>query len=150
MNLVRALVLGVGLATVPAAGADDKPTKIDPKKLVGEWKIKEGWKAGEKATGDALKAPVILTKDTVTIKGDKPEETFEFTYKVNADKGEIDLEITKPEMLKGAKTQGIVKLEDGKFTLCYHPMGEKRPTEFKSTKENGFYLFVMEKKKADK
>ena len=45
MYLLRALVLGVGLAAVSAAGADDKPTKVDPKKLVGEWKIKEGWKA---------------------------------------------------------------------------------------------------------
>ena len=147
MNLLRVLVLGVGLAAVSAAGADDKPGKVDPKKLVGEWTIKEGWKAGEKAGGDATKGTIVVTKDTVTIKGDKPEETFEFTYKVNADKGEIDLEITKPEPLKGAKTQGIVKLEDGKFTLCYHPMGEKRPAEFKSTKENGFYLFVLEKKK---
>jgi uncharacterized protein (TIGR03067 family) len=121
MNLLRVLVLGVGLAAVSAAGADDKPAKVDPKKLVGEWTIKEGFKAGEKATGDALKAPIIVTKDTVTIKGEKAEETFEFTYKVNADKGEIDLEITKPEALKGAKTQGIVKLEGGKFTLCYHP-----------------------------
>jgi uncharacterized protein (TIGR03067 family) len=146
MYLVRALVLGVAVAAVSAAGADDKPGKVDEKKLVGEWKIKEGWKAGEKATGDALKAPVIVTKDTITLKGEKPEETFEFSYKVNADKGEIDLEITKPEPLKGAKTQGIVKVEDGKFTLCYHPMGEKRPTEFKSTKDNGFYMFVMEKK----
>lgn len=146
MNLVRALVVGVAVAAVSAAGADDKPGKVDAKKLVGEWKIKEGWKAGEKATGDALKAPIIVTKDTVTIKGEKPEEVFEFSYKVNGDKGEIDLEITKPEPLKGAKTQGIVKLEDGKFTLCYHPMGEKRPTEFKSTKDNGFYMFVMEKK----
>ena len=56
-------------------------------------------------------------------------------------------EITKPEPLKGAKTQGIVMLDGDTFKLCYHPMGEKRPTEFKSTKDNGFYLFVMEKKK---
>lgn len=147
MNLVRAAVLGVGLVAVSAAGADDKPAKVDPKKLVGEWKITDGWKAGEKASGDALKAPIIVAKDTVTIKGEKAEETFEFTYKVNADKGEIDLEITKPEPLKGAKTAGILKLDGDKFTLCYHPMGEKRPTEFKSTKENGFYMFVMEKKK---
>jgi uncharacterized protein (TIGR03067 family) len=147
MNLVRALVLGVAVAAVSAVGADDKPGKVDAKKLVGEWKIKEGFKAGEKATGDSLKAPVVVTKDTVTLKGEKAEETFEFTYKVNADKGEIDLEITKPEPLKGAKTQGIVMLDGDTFKLCYHPMGEKRPTEFKSTKENGFYLFVMEKKK---
>lgn len=147
MNLVRALVLGVAVVALSAAGADDKPGKVDPTKLVGEWKIKEGWKAGEKATGDATKGTIIVTKDTVTIKGDKPEETFKFSYKTNADKGEMDLEITEPEPLKGAKTQGIIKLEDGKFTLCYHPMGEKRPTEFKSTKENGFYMFVMEKKK---
>jgi uncharacterized protein (TIGR03067 family) len=147
MNLLRAVVLGVGVLAISAAGADDKPGKVDAKKLVGEWKITEGWKAGEKATGDATKGTIIVAKDMVTIKGDKPEETFEFSYKLNADKGEIDLEITKPEPLKGTKTQGIAKLEDGKFTLCYHPMGEKRPTEFKSTKENGFYMFVMEKKK---
>lgn len=151
MTLVRALVLGVAVTALSAATADDKPAPLDPAKLVGEWKIVDGKKAGEKIGDDAKKGKVIVDKEKITLKGD--DMTFVFGYKLDAKKSpaEIDLVILEPEGLKDAKAKGIIKLEDGKKTLCYHPMMGERPTKFESTKDNGNYLFVMEKvKKADK
>lgn len=151
MTRVRALVLGLAAVAVTAAVADDKPAPLDPAKLVGDWKIVEGMKAGEKSGDDAKKGMVIVDKEKITLKGD--DMTFAFSYKIDPKKepAEIDLEIVEPEGLKGAKAKGIVKLEKEKVTLCYHPMMGDRPTKFDSTKENGNYMFTMEKaKKSDK
>jgi uncharacterized protein (TIGR03067 family) len=151
MSLSRTMALGVALVAVATAGADDKPGKLDPAKLVGEYTITEGKKAGEKAAGDGLKGKITITKDKIKLDGGSPEMTFEFTYKVKADAtpSEIDMEITLPEAFKGTKTNGIISMAEGTVQLCYHPENKERPKKFESTKENGNYLWTM-KKKSDK
>jgi uncharacterized protein (TIGR03067 family) len=150
MTLVRVLALGVAAVTLTVATADDKPAPLDPAKLVGDWSIVEGLKAGEKSGDDAKKGTVIVDKEKITLKSD--DMTFAFSYTLDAKKSpaEIDLKIVEPEGLAGATAKGIIKLEKDKVTLCYHPMMGDRPTKFESTKDNGFYLFTMEKKKSDK
>ena len=151
MSWLRTLVLGVGLVTVSAAAQDEKKAgKLDPAKLAGTYKITDGKRAGEKIGDDAKKGAVVCTKDTITLKGADGME-FEFNYKLDAktDPAEIDLEITKPDALKGAKTQGIISAEGGEVKLCYHPEGKERPKKFESTKDNGYFLFTMKKEKAD-
>ena len=152
MSWLRTLVLGVGLVAVSAAAAQDdkKADKLDPAKLVGTYKITEGKRAGEKISDESKKGTVVITKETITLKGEDGME-FEFSYKLDAkaDPAEIDMEITKPDALKGAKTQGIIALEGGEVKLCYHPEGKERPKKFESTKENGYHLVMMKKEKAD-
>jgi uncharacterized protein (TIGR03067 family) len=147
MTLVRVLTVGLGALALTAAAAQDKTEPLDPAKLVGDWKIVDGMKAGEKIGDDAKKGTVVIEKGKITLKGD--DMTFAFSFTVNAKKtpAEIDLEIVEPEGLKGTKAAGIIKLDGGKLTLCYHPMGGDRPTKFESNKDNGFYLMVHEKKK---
>ncbi|HVK11117.1 MAG TPA: TIGR03067 domain-containing protein [Gemmataceae bacterium] len=156
MSWLRTLVLGVGLVAVSAAAAQDdkKESKLDPAKLVGAYKLADGKKAGEKLGDDAKKGSVVITKDTIALKGADGTE-FEFSYKLDAkaNPAEIDMEITKPEALKGAKTMGIIALEGGEVKLCYHPEGKERPKKFESTKDNGYFLMTMKKdqpKGADK
>ena len=151
MSWLRTLVLGVGLVTVSAAAQDDKKAdKLDPAKLVGTYKITDGKRAGEKIGDDAKKSAVVITKETITLKGEEGME-FEFSYKLDAkaDPAAIDMEITKPDALKGAKTQGIISMDGGEVKLCYHPEGMERPKKFESTKDNGYYLFSLKKEKAD-
>jgi uncharacterized protein (TIGR03067 family) len=151
MSLVRTLAVGVAALLVATAGAQDKPGKLDPAKLVGEYTLTEGVKAGKKAEGDSLKGKITITKEKIKSEDGSSGMTFEFAYKVKADAApaEIDLEITMPADFK-AKTKGIVSLTDGTIKLCYHPMeGKDRPKKFESTEENGFYLWTM-KKKSDK
>jgi uncharacterized protein (TIGR03067 family) len=152
MSWLRALVLGVGLVAVSAAAAQDdkKSDKMDPAKLAGTYKITDGKKAGDKIGDDAKKGKVVITKEAIALKGEDGME-FEFSYKLDAkaDPAEIDMEITKPDALKGAKTLGIISYEAGEVKLCYHPEGKERPKKFESTKDNGNYLFTMKKDKAD-
>jgi uncharacterized protein (TIGR03067 family) len=154
MSWLRTLVLGVGLVAVSAAAAqDDKKTdKLDAAKLAGTYKITGGKNGGEKLGDDAMKGSVIFTKETIVLKGADGMD-FEFTYKLDAkaDPAEIDMEMTKPDALKGTKAQGIIGTEGGEVKLCYNPDPEKpgRPKKFESTKENGYHLIMMKKEKAD-
>ena len=148
MILVRMLALGLAtlvMSTVSAEGK--KPEKLDPAKLIGGWKLSAGLKAGEKYE-DTMNSTTEVTKDKITVADDRA--TFVFGYKLDTTKSpvEIDMEILQPDDLKGNKAKGIIKLEDGKMTLCYHPMGGERPAKFESTADNGFFLFTY--KKAEK
>ena len=132
-------------ATGDKAAKGEKAAKFDATKLVGDWKVSEGTKAGEKAGPDLGKDVVTITKDKMSLKSGGMD--FEFSYKVDDSKDPvaIDMEITMPEGLKGSKAPGIVKVDGDKFTLCYSPMSGTRPTKFESTKDNGFFLFVHTK-----
>lgn len=160
--MLRSLTLAL-LMAVPALGIaqDKKPEKADDKKpekaekfdaakLVGEWKITDGMKAGEKIADDAGKGAVTITKDKISLKS--MDMSFVFAYKIDDKKDPIavDMEMLEPEGFKGAKALGIVKLDGDKFTLCYNPtMGGARPTKFDSTKDNGNFMFVHTKAKKD-
>src|SRR5262249_26445816 len=64
------------LTLLVSAGADDKndKDKLDPEKLVGTYTYVSGERNGEKVPEDNLKkGTVVITKDTITLKGD---ETF--------------------------------------------------------------------------
>ena len=123
--------------------------KAPPKKLVvedlfGEWKIRSGTRAGSSIESDRL--PTIkITKKTFTIPSEAGEE-FVMSYKVDMDAKPItiDFKIESGPVPEG-NAKGIIKLEDGVLTLCYHPEGESRPEKFMSTEENGFFVFKMKK-----
>jgi uncharacterized protein (TIGR03067 family) len=159
--MTRLLTLTLLLVTASFALADDKKPadkkpadakaadkKLDPAKLVGEWSLVSGMKAGKKSDEEALKGTVKVTKDQITLAnmGFK----FVFSYKLDATKDPvaIDMETLEPETLKGGKAPGIIKLDGDSITLCYNPAKETRPTKFESTEENGNFLFVMKKKDA--
>src|SRR5688500_4022192 len=103
MSLIRTLAVGVALMVVATVGAQDKPAKVDPKKLEGEYTVTEGLKAGEKSGAEGLKGKVTITKDKIKIEEGSSGMTFEFAYKLKADAtpAEVDMEITMPEAFKG-------------------------------------------------
>ena len=157
--MIRSLTLALLMAVPALVIADDKKlekpaatpekgekvAKFDAAKLVGDWKVSEGTKAGEKSGPDLGKDVVTITKDKMSLKAGGMD--FEFSYKLDDTKDPvaIDMEITLPEALKGSKAPGIVKADGDKFTLCYSPMSSTRPTKFESTVENKFFLFVHTK-----
>lgn len=147
------LGLAVGLLALTAAADDPKPAPLDPAKLAGDWTVVEATKAGDK--NDKPEGTLTVAKDKLTLKvGDLPPFVMSYKLDVKASPATIDMEILEPDGFKGGKAVGIVKMADGKVTLCYKAAIEPgkdvdRPKEFTSTKENGTFLFGM-KKKEDK
>jgi uncharacterized protein (TIGR03067 family) len=117
-------------------------------KLLGEWKIISGKKAGEDVGEERLATVPKFEKDKVTIPS--PTESFVMSYKLNTRKYpvEIDLKIEAGPAPEGTAL-GIMQIKDDELTFCYDPTGAKRPEKFESTSDNGFYMFVMKKVKAD-
>lgn len=117
--------------------------RLDPAKLVGNWKCVSGKRAGEDIPAERMGDSITFSKDSITIPAG-PDMTFEMSYTVNTEKtpATIDMKIEAGPG-EGGQALGIVKIEDGKFWLCYHPMGEERPEAFESTEENGCFLFEM-------
>lgn len=120
-----------------------EPTVLKAEDFLGSWKIESGMRAGSKIESDKMSA-IKITKETFTIPS--PQGEFVMAYKMNMDAKpiEVDFEIKKGPMPEG-KAKGIIKMDDGKMTLCYHPKSEKRPDSFICTEENGYFRFKMKK-----
>ncbi|HLW65440.1 MAG TPA: TIGR03067 domain-containing protein [Gemmataceae bacterium] len=140
---MAACVLVVGVASL---GADEKESKFDASKLVGDWTYVSGMKGGEKVDPNNLKNKVVITKETLTLTG---EQKFVMKYELDTSKKPvgIKLEMTESPFGAGAKAIGIIACNGKELKLCYDPDPEakKAPEKFESTKENKAHLFVLKK-----
>lgn len=119
-------------------------TKLDPAKMVGEWQCVKGWKGGEEIPDERMASTVTFEEDMITIPIG-PDMAFKMSYTVDADQSPAAIDMSIEEGPgEGGNAVGIVKIEDGKFYLCYDPTGQNRPESFESDGDNGFFLFEME------
>jgi uncharacterized protein (TIGR03067 family) len=95
----------------------------------------------------------IFQGNTMTMKfkqGDTWRETV-YTITLDQAKTPIAIDLTPQGGTSAGMTwPGIIKVEKGTVSLCYviSKSNEKgRPTEFSSTEENGYWLFVLKKDK---
>ncbi len=131
-------------AAIPAE--EKKAEKFDAAKMVGEWKITEGMKMGEKVEAKAMEGKVTIDKDAITIKS-ADGMVYVMGYKID-DKttpAGIDM-VGKEGPAKDVKAIGIIALDGDTLKLCYG-LGDARPKDFKSTKEGGTLSFAMKKEK---
>ena len=136
-------------ASVSADPKDDE--KAELARLAGTWKMTSYQKAGEERIKDQEDAPEII----ITFKKDG---SFDWANEVGSPGKimridpskkvkEIDYLFTAGEN-EGKVEKGIYKLERDTFTDCFNvPGGQERPSEFKSTKENGYSLAVYKRVK---
>ena len=144
-------VLGTLFALVAVAGlssAEEK--KFDASKLEGKWKITEGMKNGEKVKDDNLKADIIITKDTVTIKA--PDMTHVMSYKLDTSKSPVHIDMEGKEgPAAGTKGEGIIEVDGDTLKLAYTTnipgFDGKRPEKFDAPKDSKAFYFVMKKEK---
>lgn len=114
--------------------------------LVGNWKTAAGERAGEKIEVERLGGEVEFTDKQILIPVPGADAGFVMNYSIDKTKTpmEIDMEIESGPAPEGTAI-GIIKVADGKLTLCYDPTGATRPEEFATTAENGFFLFECTK-----
>ncbi len=121
------------------------PKQMKAEDLYGEWKVISGTQSGDRIPSDHH-PKVKITKQSFTIAAD--EEECVMSYKLDMDRKpiQVDFKVESGPVPEGHENaKGIIKLEDGKLTICYHPEGKSRPEKFVSTEENGFFMFKMEK-----
>ena len=146
---MRWLVVGI-LAVLVVVGQlqarKEKPAKEKPKVMKCKFlSIKVAGKDLPKE--DLAGMTLTVTGDEgVVKKGDKV--IAKATSKVDMDKKPwtIDLKMTEGND-KGKTFKGIMKVKDGKITVCLGKAGGDRPKEFSSTEDNGHILEVLEEVK---
>jgi uncharacterized protein (TIGR03067 family) len=132
------------------AADKQKAPGFDATELVGEWSIQSGTRQGNKIESERFPPAVQVSKESFTIPAG-PDQSFVIAYKVDAKTNPIaiDFDIKSgptPDGPSEGHAVGIMKLESGELTLCYDPMGQKRPEKFETTEDNGCFMFVMKKK----
>lgn len=117
--------------------------------LVGKWTTASGERAGETVADERLGGEIEFTDKQIMIPVPGADEGFVMNYTVDATKKpiQIDMEIESGPAPEG-KAIGIIKIAEGKMTLCYDPTGAKRPEKFATTAADGFFLFECTKAEA--
>ena len=146
--LVAASLVLAGSLGLSIAAPAPKDDKEDMKKFEGDW----AFTAWESAGQTLPQAALDMAKWTV--KGDKytfemGDQKEEGTIKLDPAKkpATIDFAITSGND-KGKDQPGIYKVDGDSITICLaRPGGKERPTDFKSTEDNGFILVTIKKAK---
>ena len=114
------------------------------KNVLGKWKCINGSRGGKEVAAERMTS--VISIDEKLIKIPTGAGDFEMSYKIDDSKKpvEIDMKMEAGPGPPGSKALGIIKMDGGKFWLCYDPMGGDRPDKFESNEENGRFLFEME------
>jgi uncharacterized protein (TIGR03067 family) len=146
------LSIDVGAKPVPKSPEKPPAKSEDKEKLQGEWVMESR----------ELRGQMKPTGYTLTIKGDlwvlgierqaaqKVKDESSTTFKIDQSKTPKTIDLTTPRINAVTVTQGIYKLEGDRFTILQ--MGRlaadqvegvvrtQRPTEFKTTAEDGLLV----------
>jgi uncharacterized protein (TIGR03067 family) len=146
---LRCLVL---LAVALMLGADKKdPAKEDLKKLQGKWQTtKLVYNGKDIDTAGKGKIDLVFKGATASVEAGKDVKKEYAKIKVTLDPSvkpaSLDVEILLGTQ-KGAKMEGIYKVEKDKLTLCVKVLGMDRPTKFESPEGQSVALLELEKVK---
>lgn len=149
--LVALTLASLTLAPLSAAPGDrGKDDKNDLKKFAGDWTFSSWDQAGQSLPAEGLAVTRWGVKgDKYTFEAGEVKEEGTITLDPGKKPAAIDLKITAgPD--RGKDQVGIYKFDGAAIVLCLAPPGAKdRPTEFKSTEENGCILVTIKPAKKD-
>jgi uncharacterized protein (TIGR03067 family) len=136
-------VMLVGFAYSVVASAALAADEFDAEKLVGTWSFVSSERGGEKAEKDRLQAKVVITKDTLTIKGDNGDFVMKYKLDVTKSPVTIDLTMTESPFGAGATAKGIIAVKEDQLRLCYDDQEGEAPKEFASKAGTSHRYLVM-------
>jgi uncharacterized protein (TIGR03067 family) len=150
MKSIRVLAFALMVAVVlPVLAEEKNANKFETEKILGDWSVTAGKKAGTAVGDEGKKGTYTITKDKITLNADgKALFVFEYTLDTKTDPVSIDMTIADgPDpSFKGSKGKGIIELKGEELNLCYDPMGGERPKKFDDEKA---YTFTMKKAKKE-
>lgn len=116
---------------------------LTPGRLSGNWEYVSGVRAGESIDNERLVGTVTVSKKDFQMPAG-PDDKFVMSYTLSTSgiMDAIDLKIESGPVPEG-RAVGVIKVTGDRMTICYDPTGAKRPEGFKSTEDNGAFLFVL-------
>ena len=93
--------------------------EFDAAKMVGTWTLVSSEKGGEKASQDRLQFKVVITKETLAMKGNDAEFVMKYTLDTEKSPVSIALTITESPFGSGASANGIIELAEDQLKICY-------------------------------
>ncbi len=122
-----------------------KETKTLAAKMQGKWKCIKGMRAGEAVAEERMASVITIDEKAIRIPVGE-DAAFVMSYKLDESKtpATIDMKVEEGPAPEGSAAIGIVKMEGGKFYLCYDSMGANRPEKFKA-EDQGVFYFEMKK-----
>lgn len=161
MKLARLCAFVCAAALVCAGAAIPAPVPPAPKvtpetelaKLVGDWKVVSRVQAGVEVVANQPnpREAVLGFSKTGGFTWERSDEEAGKISRIDPTKNPKEIDYVFNDGLNKGKTQkGFYTLEGDTFTDCCSKPGSDRPTEFKSTKENGYEVMTIKRvKKVD-
>lgn len=126
------------------------PPKVTPEtelaKLTGRWKVTSRVQAGVEVivAQEGVRESILSLTKAGEFGWESVDEPMGKIARIDPTKNpkEIDYLFTRG-VYKDKLQKGFYKFEGDTFTDCCTKPGEDRPTEFKSTKENGYEIMVI-------
>ncbi len=144
---IAASLLLSGLA--PAGDTKEEAIKKDRQLYEGTWQVTSLTVNGNKRPeGDAQKIRVINQADGIGLLELDGKVVGKATFTIDPTKKPKTIDLTFTEVNnKGQTYHGIYEVGKDTRKICYPPLGQKRPTKFSSTPENGHILAVFKRVK---
>lgn len=133
------------LTLILAAHAWTGEAGAERKALNGAWQLTSAEIAGVKfPESEAKKITLKIDGETYVVQVDKAVDKG--TVKADASKKPRTLDIVGTEgPNKGRTMLAIYEIDKDTLRVCYDTKGKNRPSEFASSKENGYFLAVYQR-----
>ncbi len=149
---VVALLISGAAVPAPVPPPPKVTPEIELARLTGRWKVVSRQQAGVEVVAAQAGVPesILSFSKTGGFAFEPAEDEMGKIVRIEPTKNpkEIDYLFTRGAY-KDKTQKGFYKLEGDTFTDCCTKPGQDRPTEFKSTKENGYEIMVITRVKKD-
>jgi uncharacterized protein (TIGR03067 family) len=139
------LFVAAGLALAPADKKETPKTNADT--LQGYWRFVRVVQNGDEAPADIMRgAKATIGKDRLTVQ--VQNKKHESTIKLGPSKKPKQIDLVPGDgPYKGKTLQGIYSLQGDTLTICYAEPGKKRPGDFDSPADSGYFLMELKRSK---